>query len=71
MKLRLPSSPPDISARAVQRAWGAVGTLTVLVVIALVAGFLWISSENQRNQGRAEDLTRKIERSDRERAELS
>lgn len=64
MKLRLPSNPPDISARAVQRAWAAVAALTIVVVIGMAVGFVWISSENQ-------ELAGKVERSDRERVELS
>lgn len=63
MKL-LPEDPPNISERAVRRAWAAVVVLAMIVLAATVIGLVRLSDTN-------ESLTTKIENSDAERAKLS
>ena len=60
----LPENPPQITDRAVRRAWSAVVLVAMLVAVGSMGGVLWLSSEN-------EDLSGKVTRSDTERAKLS
>lgn len=60
----LPENPPNISERAVRRAWTVVGVLAVIVLIVTVIGLVRLSDSN-------ESLTDKVERSDAKLAKLS
>ena len=59
----LPENPPNISERAVRRAWTVVGVLAVIVLVMTVVGLVRLSNSN-------EALTDKVERSDAERVKL-
>jgi hypothetical protein len=60
----LPENPPNITERAVRRAWTVVGVLAVIVLVVTVIGLVRLSDSN-------ESLTNKVEQSDADRAELS
>ena len=60
----LPENPPNITERAVRRAWTVVGVLAVLVLVVTVIGLVRLSDSN-------ESLTDKVERYDADRADLS
>ncbi|HEY9353418.1 MAG TPA: hypothetical protein VIP28_09220 [Nocardioides sp.] len=60
----LPENPPNITERAVRRAWTVVGVLAVIVLVMTVIGLVRLSDSN-------ESLTDKVERSDAELSKLS
>lgn len=60
----LPENPPNISERAVRRAWTVVGVLAAIVLIATVIGLFRLSESN-------ESLSNKVEHSEAELAKLS
>lgn len=60
----LPENPPNITERAVRRAWTVVGVLAVIVLVVTVIGLVRLSDSN-------ESLTDKVEHSEAELAKLS
>lgn len=59
-----PENPPQITDRAVRRAWSAVVVVAMLVAIGSLVGVVWLSNENQ-------DLAGDMAASEKDRAKIT